>query len=199
MAFLITASLYNAYRYYAESSFEGTPESDLKARQDFLNVLNKVPVPPTEAIQKGIDFENEIYAMTNKGIESQDPCVREIAEIVKGGYWQQVVQKRVGDYLLYGKADVIKGNKIFDIKYTGHYDTGKFEGSIQHLLYMECTPIEEFEYLVSDRKEVWTESYFKQPDNTQILLGRINTMVNFINKTPEFSQAFEAHWTAKGK
>ena len=72
MAFLITASLYNAYRYYAESSFEGTPESDLKARQDFLNVLNKVPVPRTEAIQKGIDFENEIYAMTNKGIESQD-------------------------------------------------------------------------------------------------------------------------------
>lgn len=197
MAFLITASLYNAYRYYAENSIEGTAEMEQKAYQDFLNTLNKVPVPMTEAIQKGIDFENEIFAMTDKGVLSEDPCVCEIAEIVKGGYWQQVVQKRIGNYLLYGKADVIKANKIYDIKYTGHYDTGKFEGSIQHLLYMECTPIDDFDYLVSDKKSVWIESYHKDKDNTQKLMGRINNMVNFINKTPAFRDAFETHWKTK--
>lgn len=199
MAFLITASLYNAYRYYAENPISSvSAENDKQAYDDFLRVLRKEPTPTTDAIQKGIDFENDIFNMTNRGIKSEDACVCEIANIVKGGLWQQIVQKRVGDYLLYGKADVIKERKIYDIKRTGSYDIGKYKDSIQHLLYMECTPIEDFDYLIGDGKAVYIESYHKDIDNQKTLIGKINNMVNFIKQTPEFWDAFVKNWTAKG-
>ena len=194
MAYLITPSLYNAYRWYLVP--RETEEQEAAAKAEFLNTLNKIYTPPTPAIQKGIDFENEIHAVCDGGT-SEDPCVNEIAEQCKGGYWQQVLQKRVGNYLLYGKADVINGDKIIDIKYTGSYELNKFEPSIQHLLYMECTPISKFDYLISNRKDVWKESYTKQPDNLETLLSRIDEMVAFIKSVPEFNEAFERNWIAK--
>lgn len=120
-----------------------------------------------------------------------------MTNIVGKGIWQQKLCKTVGDYVLYGKADVIRGDTIYDIKRVNSYDLNKYQNSIQHLLYMECSGIENFKYVVSTGKEVFIEYYHKDADNLEKLLSRINEMIGFIRQTPKFNAAFEKNWHSK--
>ena len=198
--YLITPSLYNSYTYYTQTNFEmygeKADEIEAKALQDFKDTLNKVSKPTNEILQRGINFENAVKAITD-GFDVKEENASDVAEIVKGGIWQVTLSKTIGDYVLYGKADVIKANYIYDIKRVTTYDCPKYEQSIQHLLYLECADIENFEYLISDGKNLYKEYYHKDENNQEKLLARINCMVNFIRSNPEFNQAFEANWHSK--
>lgn len=227
--FLITPSLYNSFLYYAMTDFnsiwedpEKAAEAERNAYQDWLDCLNKVKKPTTEVQQRGINFENAVYELT-QGIEriedinaeatahgvtelpasnllddAEYATAQEIAEKVKGGLWQEVLTKDVGDYLLYGKSDVIRRDTIFDIKRVNSYEVGKYQKSIQHSIYMECSEIEHFEYLISNGKTVYSEYYHKEPNNLDRLIGKIDNMVNFIAGTPEFYRPFKQNWIARG-
>lgn len=201
MAYLITPTLYNSYLYYAKGDFDRyedkADEYREKARLDFLNTLNKVKIEPTEAMILGQQFEDAVFKCT-QGVNIDDPCVVEIANLVKGGIWQETLSKRVGDYLFYGRSDVILADTIYDIKRSPSYEVGKYEQSIQHLVYLECSPISKFKYLVCDGKNVYIEDYTKAPNNLDVLMGRTNEMVAFINATPEFKEAFNKNWVARG-
>lgn len=225
MTKLITASLYNAYLYYAKTDFdvygEKSEEIEAKARQDFLNTLNKVKSKKSPAMLKGIQFEDAIRSMCNGNVRDESiklpknanpldypllnrltddeyKCASEIAEKVKGGMWQVKLSKKIGNYLLFGYADVIKRDVINDIKRVNQYaEIGKYEPSIQHLIYLECSPLEHFKYLICDGKSNFEEYYHKDADNRDKLIGRIDEMVGFINQTPEFKTAFEANWNSK--
>ena len=198
--YLITPSLYNSYIYYTQTDFEmygeKADEIEAKALQDFKDTLNKVSKPTNEILQRGINFENAVKAITD-GFDVQEENASDVAEIVKGGVWQETLCKTIGDYVLYGKADVIKANTVYDIKRVTSYDCPKYEKSIQHLLYLECSPCEHFEYLISDGKNLYKEYYHKDQNNQEKLLTRINCMVNFIRSNPEFNQAFEENWHSK--
>lgn len=197
MSYLITPSLYNSYYYY--TTLENTEKIE------FLNTLNKVRTPPSETMQRGIDFEDIIFKITEgttfnlpETLNDKDyKLAKEIAEIVKGGFWQEKLQKQQGDYLLYGRADVIKGDTIFDIKRVNNYEVGRYFPSIQHLVYMECTGIEKFRYLISDGSSVYEEYYHKDNGNLDLLMSRINGMVDFIRADKDFLPAFENNWLAK--
>lgn len=198
--YLITPTLYNSYIYYAEGDFElygeKAAEIEAKAKQDFLNTLNKV-YTTNEILQRGIDFENSVNDICN-GLDVEPmENAKDVADIVGHGIWQEKLCKTVGDYVLYGKADVIRADTIYDIKRVSTYDCPKYEQSIQHLLYMECSGLEHFKYVISTGKDVYVEYYHKDADNLQKLLGRIDRMVNFIRQTPEFNKAFEANWHSK--
>lgn len=198
--YLITPSLYNAYTYYTQTNFEiygdKAEEIEAKALQDWLNTLNKVKTPTNEILQRGIDFENAVRAITdNYPVEHENAA--EVAEVVKGGMWQVKLSKNVGNYVLYGIADVIKRDTVYDIKRVTSYDCPKYEQSIQHLIYLECSGLENFEYLVSDGKNLYREYYHKDADNLDRLIGRINNMVGFIKGNDDFHQAFEKNWHSK--
>ncbi len=198
--YLITPSLYNAYTYYAKTNFEiygdKAEEIEAKALQDWLNTLNKVKTPTNEILQRGIDFENAVRTITdNYPVEHENAA--EVAEVVKGGMWQVKLSKNVGNYVLYGIADVIKRDTVYDIKRVTSYDCPKYEQSIQHLIYLECSGLENFEYLVSDGKNLYREYYHKDADNLDRLIGRIDNMVGFIKGNDDFHQAFEKNWHSK--
>lgn len=198
--YLITPSLYNAYTYYAKTNFEiygdKAEEIEAKALQDWLNTLNKVKTPTNEILQRGIDFENAVRAITD-GYPAEHENAADVAEIVKDGMWQVKLSKNVGNYVLYGIADVIKRDTVYDIKRVTSYDCPKYEQSIQHLIYLECSGLENFEYLVSDGKNLYREYYHKDTDNLDKLIGRIDNMVGFIKGNDEFYQAFENNWHSK--
>lgn len=220
MTKLITASLYNAYLYYAKTDF-ANEKAQVKAKQDFLNTLNKVKSEKSPAMLKGIQFEDAIrsiaegnsrdesiklpkdanpleYPLLNRLTDNEYKCALEIAEKVKGGSWQVKLSKTIGNYLLFGYADVIKQSVINDIKRVNQYsEIGKYEQSIQHLIYLECSPLEHFKYLICDGKSNFEEYYHKDADNRDKLIGRIDEMVGFINQTPEFKTPFEANWNSK--
>jgi hypothetical protein len=116
---------------------------------DFLKVLNREPIEKTEAMAKGDEFEKW-------AIESIDE--------VRGGVYQYSASKQFGDYLLYGRIDVLKAGIIYDIKYTGNYEVGKFYGSYQTLIYLELVPeAQKMVYLIGNNGEnIYREEYTRE-------------------------------------
>jgi len=195
--YLITPSLHSSWRFYHLL--------EPKTKQDFLDVLNKKEVEPTPDMLAGSRFEADIEAICKGGAQSDAMsdqayarCVHEIADYVRGGLWQERVMKDVRllgmDFLLYGKADVIKRKTIFDIKWTSNYDVGKYLDSVQHPLYLECSGLPEFAYLVSDGKSVWREDYHIDDDTLPALRGELATMIENIMADAEFRSAYLANW-----
>lgn len=227
MRYLITPSLYGAYSYYKNTDYckfcedmDKAIEAEKKAYQDWLNTLNKVKTPTTEAQQKGIDFENAVqelcenyegvhledeklvfgnevdFILTSMLPEAEAKSAFEIAKKVVKGIWQETLQKEVDNYKLYGRADVIKQNYIYDIKRVSQYDVGKYQKSIQHLLYMECADIDNFEYLIADKSgNIYSEYYAREPQ--EVLLSKIDEMVEFIKSVPEFYKPFNENWEVR--
>ena len=62
MKYLMTQSLLSSYLYQFNCIDDDYAE---EAHQSFLNTLNKIPSPPSEAIQRGIDFERLVYEYTD--------------------------------------------------------------------------------------------------------------------------------------
>jgi hypothetical protein len=183
--FLITPSLYSAWKYWKDSEDSG--------KEDLLDTLNKAEKRKSPAMQAGIDFENAIRLVC-KGGTSEDFCVLEAADIVKDGLWQQRISRELDGDLAYGIADVIRRNTIFDIKRVYKYDLGKYEGSIQHLIYMYATGIPNFEYVISDGNEVYVESYHWGTGSLEMLKERIAEMKSSLLSDEEMSLAFRTHW-----
>jgi hypothetical protein len=183
--FIITPSLYSAWKYWKDSEDSG--------KEDILDTLNRVEKRKSPAMQAGMDFENAVWRVC-KGGTSEDFCVLDAAEIVKGGAWQCRISKELDGDLAYGIADVIRRNTIFDIKRTDTYDLGKYEGSIQHLLYMYATGIPNFEYIISDDHEVYVESYRWGAGSLETLKERIAEMKGSLLSDEEMSLAFRTNW-----
>lgn len=184
---LITPSLYSTYYWYAVRNYKTT--------EDFLKVLRREQTTPTKEMQAGIDFEDRIRAICENKIDmASDTAEKRISDIVRGGFWQVAVSKKFESNLLYGRCDVVKGDTIYDIKHTKNYDIGKFEPSIQHLVYMYCTGIRRFQYIASDGSDVWFEDYFFDSDSENILRGRISDLLGFIHGNEEFARIFNENW-----
>jgi hypothetical protein len=197
MRYLITPTLLNAWVWFFR----------IQNQEDFLKTLGREPIKENEALAKGRQFErhiqlhdeieNIIYRQHN---EAYANCVKEIADKVKGGTWQVSGKKEIviGDmtFLLYGRADVLKADTIYDIKYTKYYaDYCKYRKSMQHLLYFEIFPeMNNFEYLVSDLKNVYIEHYHRE-DSVK-LLSEISDFIIFVRNNEKFGKVFFDKWEA---
>lgn len=165
--YLMTHSLLSSWLY----AMKENPYEDLSLErnpfEDFMKTLRREPSEPTEAMQKGINFENLVTAITDGNGDVNNnwyEAAERIASVVRGGQLQYKAFKdiKVGglSILLYGRLDALKAGVIYDIKYCGSYDKGKYISSTQHPVYLELIPeAKEFTYLVSNGSSVWTETY----------------------------------------
>ena len=187
--YLMTHSLLASWLYamkedpYADATTERDPY------KEFLDVLNRVPTPTTEAMQNGIDFEELVTSIAN-GAEWQTDkenkwydAAAKVAGIVRGGQFQYKAKKTVTvggiEFLLYGRLDVLKAGTIYDIKFTKNYDRGKYYGSTQHPLYLKLIPeAREFTYLISNGTDVWTETY--TPTETRSIFPVISDFTDWL-------------------
>ena len=202
--YLITPSVLNSYQYYINDEFKSPADS----RADFLKTLSREKFEPNEAMQKGIDFEGHINQLTNNLPSTFNDknkeyisCVIDIANIVNGGLWQQTCKKelQVGnkEFLLYGKMDVIKRDTVYDIKFTGNYEIGKFLNSAQHLIYLYCTGLPKFQYLISDGKDYWIEDYHNHIDIENEIKSKISDFLGYLENDKEAKEMFETKWESK--
>lgn len=168
--YLLTHSLLSSWLHgIKENPFEdATTERD--AYSEFLDYLNKVETPPTEAMLNGMEFEKlvtdiatgrfvpefETDGTVNKSsygngeLMGYDKYPRwydaacKVADIVRGGQFLYKAKKIVTvggiEFLLYGRLDVLKAGTIYDIKFTKNYDRGKYFGSTQHPMYLKLIP-----------------------------------------------------------
>lgn len=222
MAYLITHSLLSSWLYsLKENPFDDATQVDT-SKEDFLKVLRREPTETTEAMQKGIDFENLVTSICEGEetvqcvIEDAElkasvpvaedikkhpwyPAALTVATIVKGGQLQYVAKKRLEiggmELLLYGRLDALKAGKIFDIKFSGSYDRGKYFGSTQHPMYLELMPeVGSFTYLVSNGTDVWTERYRR--DETQSIIPVIRYFLDFMNMCG-YMDLYKQYWGEK--
>lgn len=194
------------------------PEKRVAEEVKFISQLKKEGSITNPALEKGKEFEALIekvtlgfkiedleikhFAEPEFKRETLDSVIKSIAAVVSGGRWQDKVKGEVqfdqmGDtYLLYGRVDNMKPSIIYDIKYTGRKQLNKFSSSTQHRLYMECTGIQKFSYLISNGKDWWREDYFKSMHDREFLGTIIKEMRAWISKRKDAEEAFEVKWLA---
>jgi hypothetical protein len=191
--FLITPSLYSSWKYWMNSDGED--------KNAILDTLNKVETIKSPAMQAGIDFEENIQNICEGVVfeptNDEERCLLEVANIVCGGMWQQRISRELDGDLVYGIADVIKRDTIFDIKWVSQYELGKYEGSIQHLIYMYSTEIPNFKYLIFDGHEIYEEAYYWGSHSLDLLRSRIADLKGSLLADAELSAAFNKNWKYK--
>ena len=168
--YLMTHSLLSSWLYTMRENPYEDASNEKDPLEDFIRVLRREPTETTEAMQKGIDFEDLVTDIVKGcGDESNrwHTAASRVADIVRGGVLQfkarKVIKVHGLDIILYGRLDCLKAGEIFDIKFSGSYDRGKYFGSTQHPVYLEIVPeAKAFTYLVSNGTEVWTERYLRE-------------------------------------
>lgn len=204
--YLMTPTLLNSFSYYFK--YEGEKEEEV--RQSFIDLLHKDRFRMTPAMQRGIDFENNVQAYCEDrlkivGDAPEQNVMRDIGNICKGGHWQKRVMKEIVingiKFLLYGKCDVIKEDYIHDIKTTKNYDIGKYQDSAQHLLYMFCGAFKKFSYLIAQGgtylNAFYKEDYFYTKDTKQQLITKINEFLGFLENDKEAKDLYFDKWKCK--
>jgi len=179
---LITHSLLSSWLYsLRENSYEDAT-SENNSREDFLRVLRREPTATTDAMQKGIDFEDLVTRIAEGCTRDDDrthnwvQAAHSVALEVHGGVLQHKASREISvqghPLLLYGRLDALKAGTVYDIKFSGKYERGKFFDSTQHPTYLELVPAAtRFSYLVSNGTEVWQETYLREetPDIKPII------------------------------
>ena len=203
MAYLMTHSLLSSWLYSMRDNPYSDATQEVTSKEDFLRVLRREPTLTTEAMQRGIDFENLVTDIV-RGAEI-DPeekwgrAAKAVADIVSGGQLQYVATKAVTinglELLLYGRLDVLKAGAIYDIKFSSGYERGKFVDSTQHPMYLELVPEADFfSYIVSDGNEVWTEKY--RQDETPSIIPTIVDFLRWLNETGNM-EIYLKYWGAR--
>lgn len=200
MRYLITPTLYNAYRYYISCD----PERAEQKYKEFLGTLTKQGFTPTPAILKGFKFEDDIRAYCDGKLTNPNEAIKEIGEMVKGGIWQTKVSVEIEvnglKILLYGKPDVIKADVIDDIKRSGYYEIGKYRESLQHLIYMYCSQIPKFRYLIGYGtgdvpSGVAVEDYYLTEDTLQQIKTKCAELLNWLEVTG-LMDTYKKYWVS---
>lgn len=202
--YLMTHSLLSSWLY----AMKGNPYEDSTTERDafaeFMAVLRREPTPTTEAMQKGIDFEDLVTAIVNGNQEAMYgndkwfDAAYEVAEIVRGGVLQFRAKKEIVvsgiTFLLYGRLDALKAGVVYDIKFSGSYDKGKYVDSTQHPTYLELIPqAKEFTYLISNGSTVWKETYRR--DETADIAEVISDFVAWLEANG-LMDTYKEHWLA---
>lgn len=183
--YMITHSLLSSWLYMFKSNPYDTDDDN--KYNEFLLVLNREPIPVTDAMQKGNDFEILVTDIINgKDVTNHEwyEAALRVANIINGGVLQYKVQKDITanglQLVLIGRLDALKAGTIYDTKYSGNYDAGKYINSTQHPSYFELVPeAKQFTYLVSNGYQLWAETYRR--DETPSIVPTIEDFLNWLN------------------
>ncbi|MGN1118304.1 MAG: hypothetical protein ACI4RU_06800 [Acutalibacteraceae bacterium] len=202
--YLLTQSLISSWKYIFDC-FEGYEED---AYESFLKTLRREPSEPNEAMQNGIDFENEVYK-ASAGILREphrkwENGIQRVATLIKGSSVQVKCQREFeldGEtYLCYGIMDALKAGHIYDVKFSNKSLTsvdcpGKYFDVPQTSAYLFCVPEAlDFSYLLSDGEDVYIEKY--TPDMVRPFPEIAKEFLNSIEKMG-LIEIYREHWKAK--
>lgn len=220
-AYLMTHSLLYSWQYaLRENPYEDATTEDT-SMPDFLRTLRREDKPPTEAMQKGIDFEDLVTAIltgrksarydyrgkdTGRMVEKwysvpEHPwhdAAYVVSTMIRNAQLQYKARKEISvsgiNLLLYGRLDALKAGTVYDIKFSGKYERGKFFDSTQHPVYLELVPeAYQFVYIISDGRNVWTETYYRE--DTKSIFPVIQDFMSWLNMQG-LMETYKQHWLA---
>jgi len=181
--YLITPSLLNAWKYAISL------ENEYGNLEEFIKTLSREPMESNEAIENGFRFE--------------DYMIKNYEKTMNGSYQvklSKTITTKTGTYVLYGRLDCLKAGTIYDYKYTGSYDVGKFYDSYQHPIYFEiCPEANKFEYLISNNYKEGKDEFnlyheiYNREDIKMDLAQEIDNFINWL-KTNNLYELFKEKW-----
>lgn len=185
--------------------------------EDFLRALKKEPGEQSDAMLRGISFENAVYATqcgnreaaeyhaeewAKRGCEEDEAaCVRNMAKKLRGGAYQltEYKEKEIGGitFLLMAKCDWVRAGVIYDCKRVEAYaNVGKYYSSVQHPMYLEVIEsASEFRYEICDGKDIYEERYTRE-DIPQPIESVIAEFVDYL-KTEKLLDTYKTYWKSK--
>ena len=211
--FRITATLLNSWQYiwdcknyvFEKEDDDMSYEDKLaltqeKAKQAFVDYLNRIPIEDNEAMRKGREYEDLVC----KGYDEV------VSQIVKNGAIQVKLTRDVTiegvPITLYGILDVLKGGRIMDIKRVGRYQYPKYKTSHQHSMYLYLAPNAiDFTYLICDdgieskdeqkRKDAHKLEHYTR-ENTEDIIKVCEDFINWLRANDLFN-VFIEKWQMK--
>lgn len=206
VSYQITASLLNEWQrifdadQWVRESEDDTESYETKvanaqdaAKDEFIQVLKRLPLPDNEAMKKGREYEASVYA-------GKDEI---FSPIVKNGVFQPTFTKKLNidgiPITLYGVLDVLKAGRIMDIKRVGYYSSGKYKTSHQHPMYLELVPTAiDFTYLIMDDKgNHHTERYIREnSEDIKVICSQFLSWLKANNLFDTFTQNWDAETLA---
>lgn len=209
--YLITQSLLSAWLY----QFNCAEEAADDAREDFLKKLRREKEDQTEAMVRGISFENAVYwllhgddypaydhceSYAKRTQEREFKCIAQMAKLMQGGAFQVTAykNKRIAgeNFLLMAKADWVKAGEILDCKRVSNYEVGKYFESVQHPMYLEVIDGAKcFKYEVCDGDDIYEERYTRE-DIPQSIDGIIEEFVADLKAT-NLWETYTNNWESK--
>lgn len=155
---------------------------------ELIERINKVKKPATEAQTTGINFEKAVLLGENE--ELFDEVIIEKARnlIPKKFKTQVYLESRYKNTQIYGFVDGVGENIAFDLKSTQSYSPGRFAKNHQnlYLLGLQSFGIKQLDYVITDFKEVYLESYHLDDYDFEPLYNEILSFVDFLNENRKF-------------
>ena len=157
-----------------------------KAKAEFIDTLNKIQKPPTEYMQRGLEYESSVY-------NGEDEV---FSPIVNGGEFQAAYQKEIKicgmNIVLYGILDCLKAGIIYDIKRTEYYTPRHYKWSHQHAMYLKLVPsAKKFCYLIRDDVSHHIETY--EPANCENIENTIATFFSWLQSN-DLMELYKEKW-----
>ncbi|TDE13760.1 hypothetical protein [Dyadobacter psychrotolerans] len=135
--------------------------------EEFINRINRVPVPQTEAQARGASFEEAVIKGTNE--ELYDPLIlQKVRSLLPRPMMKTQVycEYQFDDVLFYGYVDVIGKTLAVDIKTTSQYVPDCFAHSHQnfYLPALKSRGIRSLRYVITNFIDVYQEDYDQSVD-----------------------------------
>ena len=190
----IYATLLDSFSWYKKSEDEG-------AKQEFIDKINRVQTPKSDAQIRGTAFNDLVDAVASGSVALQGEetkihdtkcenwIIREFAnkftKAANQAYVETVIDTMHGAVLIYGYMDEIVEDVAFDIKTCSKYEFPKYLHNWQHPAYLECLKasapqVKRFKYLVTDFNNIFEEEYAYSESDSGRLKSVCGELIEFL-------------------
>ncbi len=155
---------------------------------ELIERINKVKKPATAAQTTGINFEKAVLLGENEEL-FDEKIIEKARNLIPQKFKTQVyLESRYKNTQIYGFVDGVGENIAFDLKSTQSYSSGRFAKNHQnlYLLGLQSFGIKQLDYVITDFKEVYLESYHLDDYDFEPLYNEILSFVDFLNKNRKF-------------
>lgn len=184
-------TLLDSFAWYKRSESED-------AKQEFLDRINRVQKPKTDAMLRGIKFEDTVNEWARRGklppgpvdvhgVEVQPALIGKFSKGFEMALRQVFVETTLptcyGAIRLYGYVDDILADAAYDTKTTKDYELGKYRNNFQHPTYLEALSpegIARFVYRITDFEDYFEEEYVYRKQDTERLIHESEHLIEFL-------------------
>lgn len=197
----VSPTFLNQFVYYMNCESNERAE---QIREEIINRINGVRTPTSEAAQRGIDFEKSLCdycdgTLSPEAFMAPKEIYEELAQKVRGAMRQVHISFPLTQKVtVHGYIDFWNGKNVYDLKTTRNYDVmnvqSNYENSYQHRVYLCATAptgSTHFEYLITDFKSVFVETYEFEPLYIKDIEAGWQNYLQYLRNDSEMRKAYE--------